>query len=622
MIIDQFSNTDLPMPTKENPFIQVDWIFEQKASTYDFLSTRQSYASSCVFYKKYLAQTLNYNHPPNSEFLFFIEKEWDNLALVKVKRWIEATNIEGTEDYLTSGTIAGHFSAIRRAMIYAYECGYIESLITPASVNRVVRETSTRAAFTSEEYDAIFKVITPLVKFSKGLLLPYKKIGFGKDPRIRLPAREKIIGQGWACWKLSDDGKEMVPSDNNMIWYFENILNCQPIPSIRRKYEEHKSFLDSAWRFFGGINTLYRKWGVSTFTDQFVLMPLIVKLVAETGLNVESVLSLRRDCFSQEHDLTHLPCIEYYKQRSKGEKVLVLELFDGKSEKEYLKLGQKQSQIIASTIRTILELTQPLVELADEEDKEYLLLYQRSQATSFGKVTRMKKWVMRNWMRNIAEEYDLRDSEGKRLEFNLTRFRPTKFTELVQQGYDIFNIMGIAGHSSIITTLSYVDKLKCAEDFHLTISRELENIKKNAYEYQKIPLPVAADIQAKPGNFIFKSNNFSFCKNPYDPPSKVKRSKNYYQGDPCIYFNMCLQCKNVLITEMNLPKLAAYRNEISRTLKNGVEDMPRQGELYKKNLAILDEIFTPDKVFPEAILNRAIQVANDVEFEVLDSFIY
>ncbi len=53
-------------------------------------------------------------------------------------------------------------------------------------------------------------------------------------------------------------------------------------------------------------------------------MPLVVKLISETGLNVESVFSLKRDCLKEAHPLNGLPYIEYEKVRSGGEKILLL----------------------------------------------------------------------------------------------------------------------------------------------------------------------------------------------------------------------------------------------------------------------------------------------------------
>lgn len=624
MFENEFPKISPPEPTKANPFIQVDWIFHERASICNTKSTVNNYTNACSFYKKYLQKSFNYNSYLKDDSRFYLEQEWDKLALHKVKKWIESINIEGSDSYMTSYYVAGILSAIRQTMVYAYECGYIKSLVFDINLPQAVRETNARTAYAKEEYEAIFKVINPLAKFAIESRKPYKKTGVGKDPRINVKnARSKILNNSWACWKVSDDGKDMIPSDENMRWYFENVMHCQPLASTPINKLEHKHFFDMAARLHGGLNLLYRRWGVSSCIDQNIVMPLVVKLISETGLNVESVRSLRRDCFKESHPLTGLPCIEYNKPRSGGEKTLVLELLDGKQKKtDLLKLGQKQSQIIAKTIKTILDLTEPLVSLAENKDKNYLLLYQSSGTTSFGKVSTVKKWTITNWARNIVKDYDLRDRDGNKLQFYLARFRPTKITELVKRGYDIFAISSIAGHSSITTTLKYVDKLETTNDFHRTIDKELRVIKNNAWSWKCKPLPIATKINSNPTNFIFKSSSFSYCKDPYDPPTQIKNRKNYFEGQPCTYFNMCLQCKNVLITEMNLPKLVAYKNEINRALNNGIDEMPRQGEIYKKNLAIIEQILTPNEIFSEDAIAKAIHIADQVEFDVLDSFIF
>ncbi len=219
----------------------------------------------------------------------------------------------------------------------------------------------------------------------------------------------------------------------------------------------------------------------------------------------------------------------------------------------------------------------------------------------------------------MIKEHGLRADNGDVLSFNLSRFRPTKITELVAQGYDFFDIMAIAGHSSITTTLSYIDRLKWASDFHNKIEAALTTIKSNKKEYERKPLPVAITRNATPGDFIFRAP-VCHCKNPYDPPQVVRKGSNYHEGDPCSNFNMCLTCDNVLITEMNLPKHIAYRSEIVRALAN-VSEIPRQGELYKQTKMVLDQILTPGQIFSQDALDWAAQVAEVEEFEVLDSFI-
>lgn len=619
----QFS-LPMPEPTSENPYAQVDWIFEQKMSLYEKEDSRANYRSGLAFYKKFVQQTNNYNPLLDSDPHFYIRDEWDVMALHKVKQWIEATNIEGTEDYLTSYTLISNFSAIRQTMEYAYEHNYIKRPVINVIMPAAVRETSVRTAYSNEEYTAIFDALSPLVRFSKGLLRPYYRSGKGRDPRKverqGVSRGEKVLGQGWTCWVRTLNGDGFVLRDDNMRWYFENVMNCVPLPGTSENKKKHNMFFNSATNIHGGLNELYRKWGVSSFIDQDVIMPLVVELISETGLNVESLLSLKRDCFKEAHPLTGLPYLEYEKPRSGGGKELHIALYDKAEDGEFMALGQKQSQIISKTVKNILELTEPLIRLASGEDRNYLFIYQSSGTNGFGKVQRINNKVVTNWTQKMIKEYDLRGSDGGPLVFTLSRFRPTKFTEMVTQGYDIFDIMAAAGHKSITTTLAYIDRLKSTTDFHRKIHRELTIIKENKRAYERKPLPIATTADAAPGEFVFKAP-VCHCKNPYDPPDVVKNSKSYQEGDACTFWNMCLQCENVLITEMNLPKLFAYRNEVRRALGN-VNQIPRLGELYKKILMILEEILSSDTLFSEEILQWAAELAGDEEFEVLDTFIY
>lgn len=613
----------LPEPTHENPYAQVDWIFKEKMSLIVNKNTRHNYSAALVFYKRFLEETNNYNPFLDGDPRFYVKDGWDVMALHKVKQWVDATNINGTDDYLASHTLTNHIGAIRRTMEYAYEHNYISHPVINVLMPTAVRETEQRSAYSNAEYTAIFNAISPLVQFSRSLSRPYRRTGVGRDPRKLCKAGvrrgEKSLGTGWTCWARASDEDGYVKSDDNMRWYFENVMNCVPL-SAMPEYKEHKKFFGYATAIHGGLHNLYSKWGVSSRISPDVIMPLVVKLVSETGLNLESLLSLKRDCFKEAHPLTGLPYVEYTKVRSGGDKELHLTLYDNAEDGEFMALGQRQSQIIGNTIKTILILTEPLVQLASEKDRDYLLVCQSGNMQNFSKVQRVNIKVVANWTSKIVKQYDLRGRDGKPLGFALSRFRPTKFTEMVMQGYDIFDIMAVAGHKSIATTLTYIDRLKSTTDFHRKIQRELIIIKENNRAYERKPLPIAMTADAKPGEFIFKAP-VCHCKNPYNPPEVVKKSKSYREGDVCTFWNMCLQCENVLITEMNLPKLFAYRNEIRRALSN-VNEIPRQGELYKKILMIIDEILSPGVLFPQDKLEWAADLAMDAEFEVLDTFIH
>lgn len=605
--VTNLNKVKLPIPTLNEPLIQLDWIFERKIALYDNKSSKSNYESALSFYKKFLKATNNYNEDFKNNHLFYIDEQWDLIALYKIKQWLDKNNLKENLGYKTSYTINGFMSAMRQIMDYAYELNIISEPIINVSIDGVSRETDSREAYTIEEVDIIFKILKPMISFSTSLLSPYVKTGVGKDPRILnragVPKGSLLINQGW---------KDI----NNMKWYFENEMKCQPLVKIKGN-EKHNNFFISAGNIHGGLKNLYKTWGLSSFIDQDIIIPLAIKLISETGLNADSLLNLKRDCFKISHPLTGLPFIEYYKERSLGETELHISLFD----KNEISLKSKQSIIIKNTINNILRLTQPLVDLAPDDIKDFLFIYQTSAPNMVGKIKKLDTRITQNWTEKIMKSYNISNPDSKLKSFNLAKFRPTKITEMVREGYEFNEIQAVASHKSITTTLQYISKRNIMTKFHETINKALTNISQNKNEHEKNPLPFAIEEDAKPGKFIFKGPICS-CKNPYDPPDIVKKSKEYFAGDPCTYWNMCLFCNNILITKDSLPKLISHRKDIEISLTNNLSEMFRHGELYEKKKSIIEEILKPDNMFTEEEIKWAEEISEIQEDEVLDGFIY
>jgi len=83
--------------------------------------TESNYQAGYGFYLRFLRETNNYNPNLKTDARFHLAKEWDAIALLKVKQWIDATNSVNSKNYLTSYTVMGHVSAIRKTMYYAFE---------------------------------------------------------------------------------------------------------------------------------------------------------------------------------------------------------------------------------------------------------------------------------------------------------------------------------------------------------------------------------------------------------------------------------------------------------------------------------------------------------------------
>lgn len=631
----------LPEPTfdEEGRYAQVDAIFMDKAKTFDTPSTQSNYLNGLSFYKKFLRDTDNYDETLEADPRFYLARQWGPIALANVKKYLDQTNIAGTDDYLTSSHVQGLISAIRQTMEHAFFHGIIDQPVLNVVVPQAVRETDIRTAYSSEEYDHIFDALRPDLRFIRSLVSkddegrfirkPYQKTGIGCDPRVvdrkGQNPRKPLIGQGWPCYH--EIGGEIKPTLDNMRWYFENEMGCAPLPGTKENNKQHKGFFAAAANIHGGLHRVYREFGVQMFVDADIVLPMLTELIAETGLNVESALSLRRDCL-QNHPLTGLPILIYYKKRSGGEKELPIHVFDNHlapdEVEELMPLGQLQSQKIRNCIDRIGALTDHLVDRMPEGGRKYLFIYQSTGNNSFGKVMRVDPTTIDDWTDKLVAKHGLKGDDGKPLTFTLSRFRPTRITEMIKAGYDLLDIFVASGHRSMTTLMAYVDKLKTESAFQKTIDKALTTIKDNHRVFKLHPLPIASSADAQPGTHVFKGP-VCHCKHPYDPPEEVRKSKQWREGEACTYFNMCLRCDQVLITEANLPRLFQYRREILDSLNNGAEEIPRQGELYQKNLAILNHILRADgegAYFTQEQLDWARELAEDREYPALDSFTY
>lgn len=596
----------LPEPTVANPYAQLEWIFARAPARLGGESQIR-YRTALSRYIKYLEAI-----QPNGDAVppFILAKEWDRMACRRLQLWHDQNNIPGTPNYLTTGTIRSVESAVRGVMLYAFEHRLIAA--EPFHVPRPapVRETQIRSAYSDEDMATILDTIGPELAFARRVAAGCKPTGRGSDPR--LDGRTGKKGTGFC-------------NPDKLVWYFENVLHCRPVVAnyARTRDPVYNLFFNGCKVVHGSIEAFYRKMGCSLLIDVDLLAPLVIKLAAETGLNVESIFSLRRDCFKLADSLTGLPYLEYYKERSQGEMLYPVPLLDDKAHREPLR--GKQSVVVRKTIELILQLTEPLVADAPPEVRDNLLLVQRASATKFhpyGSIMAMTHRHVWDWMEKMFKAVEGDDFDTK--SFNLSRFRPTFVTDLVRRGHDIFEIQALLGHRSILTTYGYISSHNIAEDFYADMTRQLEAIKANSREFKGIPIAVAGSSHSKEAGCASKPYRAGLChcRDPYAPPERIRNASKYVPGNACTYFNMCLTCENVLITEGSLPKLINYKLQIEMELSAGLANEPRKTNLYEKTLSIIGQILQPDELFTQDELDHAHELARVEVDEVLDEFLF
>lgn len=601
----------LPEASIEQPFVQVEWIFEQRLSRVPSKSGQENYRYAKNYYLKFLNET-------GETSPFLLRERWDSLALVRFRTWL-LTQKQETDTQLGSHTIVGIVSSVRQVMTEAvnFDLAATHDIIN-ISMPEANRDTDTHAPYDSEEIAGILEAVKTDLQYTNAVLAGYTPTGVGRNPQVRPSPSLRINprnyaehGYGWPC-------------ESNLRWYFENQMNCRAIPPSDEEGSVHEAFFNGAWRYHGGYSALYKSWGVTPMIDRDILLPLIIQLSYQTGLNPNSLMGLKVDCLS-EHPLTGTPVLRYLKLRSKGEKELLVDLLnddgvapDEDFENAEMPLKRQHAVLVQRAIEKIRRLTQIIREhpAFPPHLRDLLFIYQSSGNNSYGEYHPVTVPMVNKWCREMGARHKLKSSAGTPLSFCLVRFRATRLTEMAAQGKDFFEIQHVAGHKSIKTTLLYIEQRTFDAAAEREITKALENIWSNREEYcPTVPLkPREAPLLPFKGLI-------SDCKNVFAPPRSVQLAADYVDGQACTRFNMCLLCKNIVIMKEHLPVLAHYRNQIRAATTNTGVDLPHIA-LYEKSLAILDQVFDPySSEFSEEELDDAVATAEFLDV-VIDPLVY
>lgn len=599
-------------PTIENPYVQLDWLLERFLRRFDGEGAKAQLIKVIESYKRLLKKSHGYDDRLKADPRFYLSIHWDLFALYNAEKFWRAQG-------LASYTVYKNVQNLRRIMNWASRIGltHVKFFINP-QLDPPRRETMQRAAYADNDLNAIRQLVMPEIEYAHRIVAGYEPTGGGEDPRsggFRGPRGqissddEHATGVGWRPWR-------------NMVWYFENVLQCTPFIANAEGRKRHERFIRSASKYHGDIHKVWRRLGVAPLVDINIMAPLVMKLAWETGLNPEAIIELKRDCLREAHPLTGQPYIRYYKKRSKGDKDLLLALFDGPNQAD-LRLLPKQSEIIRRTIQLILDLTEPLVARARSEDRQYLLLFhssigvQKSRKTNLGDVIRLNSKVIARWTAARIKEFKECGKISLLSGLNLSRFRPTKITKMVQEGHDFFRIQAVAGHTWARTTWRYIESYQVAGLLQREVAETLERIHQNAREFERNPKPYATAVSEHVDGVIYKGV-LCDCKNVFNPPESVRRLPIYREGQACTYWNMCLTCPNVLITRKHLPLLVSYYREIEASLEsNDLVQVPNS-RLYLKAVSVLREIFSE---FGEEDMSWACEVAQGQDW-LLDAVTY
>lgn len=565
----------LKTPSFDKPYIQLFDIATRVAMTNKALLRELKRAIN--WYINYLNKTGDYNKKYYKDCRFFINEYWDALALHRFKLWLLSEPSLNIGNNKGRRKLSNILNAIARLTKYAFIYKHIQNEVITVRIeySRSI-ETKRNEAYSSENEKTIFKAIEPLYQRSINSI---KKHSFKELPSLNL------------------ESKIIFKSKNDLISYYRDVLNNNQVIDYSNPPTKYKSFEIAAYRLSGSLSLFYEnELNIHYRLDMDALMPLIVNFIYYTGLNTESILSLKIDSLKKD-PLTKNYYLYYFKNRSKGEAYLSLNLF-----------SRQEQSIIIKLYHQILALTEKMRHLSNKIDKDYLFIYQSKSRT----IKRVSTSAINFWLFSFVNKNNLKDTDGTKLIFNLKRFRRTLITKKAFENESIEVLKEIANHSDILTTYSYINNNRLRPKFNKIMDAAINNIKRSQSDYLKI-------MKSDKTTSVSYKTPLGRCIDPYSPPEYIKNNSNI----ACNSWNSCLLCPNILLNpNESIPMLIAYHKQIKIALNHGIGAMTHHGEHYLKLDYVLDTILKPGICFTEEeLLNGNNDSKKYIDY-VFDDFIY
>lgn len=513
----------------------------------------------------------------------------DPFSLPLFRSYLERHIVEGTLSPITATTLV---SAVRSTLTTIKNIkGYTGSDFINCQGFDADRVTDAYRPYSSAERDRISASVNEDIEHYNTLAQPYQRSGIGKDP-------------------LNEKGsiKPGFKTLDNARWIFENKLGCSHVGHDQKGSEDLyiRAFLSIVRRSDTGLREIVEGWGVHYLVDVQVITPYAIKLAQVTGLNADSIKLLDVDDYEPKHPLTGRPCLRYWKERSDGEKLMHLDIFEA----DITWLTTSQSYAVAQIFEDIKALTASFRDSAPPVMRDKLFIWQSSARKSFMEIKSFatgKDGALGVAFAAYGKRKGFVDSNGQPLNLTPARLRPSFISELVERDVPVREIQLILGHKHIETTLAYLDRM----DFNYIARSKLDVALRELHESAAELADNRANGEAE-ANLIEVVNldepqvvfntPLASCRNIFNPPDFIKKLSSYVPGSPCALYNMCLGCENVLLTASNLPELFAMeRDYLSLKDVSRIMDTP-YGRVVRENLALLDSIlysksdFTPEEL--------------------------
>lgn len=412
--------------------------------------------------------------------------------------------------------------------------------------------------------------------------------------------RRKNIGEPWSIGTQRANFKNLKSLLKNRQIYVPDSISpdlkfpTNPFPNANRIATTRREYsLSEQERIVAACNTdlerIYEgQWGE---TQGMLLTVHLIVLALGTGRNVQSLLDLRRDCL-KPHPVEGREILVTIKRRGYSTHRTSLRAESEPREKATNTIPTS----ISGYIRSLLELTVPLLPSARPGDRDFILLYRTEDPNRrAGRVVRLTNTMLFTNLKKFVSLHNLRDDQGDLLVLNLARLRPTFGTNIYyRSGGDIIKTARALGHASIETaSRHYVNiRSESEKNFSLTqaamvgwITSADEKKAQQLASDRRIPLKDASQLLQGGYNTVVAR-----CANPFRENGKI-----------CGKFMRCFNCPSMVVFEDDLYRLFSFYYKL---LSEGHKIAPHHwGKTYGWVIQRINEQIAPQ--FDQVIVEEA-----------------
>lgn len=342
------------------------------------------------------------------------------------------------------------------------------------------------------------------------------------------------------------------------------------------------------------------------------LLPFILRILQITGLNPAPLSGLKNDSLEEKDHISRQPVLRYWKNRSTGGKRLHLPLVNS----TFTQLNSGVYSELRDCFDNIIRITKPYRYLASTEYQDTLILLPKMNNAGkflgvYTFVEALESSIFENLLATLVKRYRLENDKGEELAVAIPRFRPTLVSQMLKSGSSIRIISQTLGHAELRTTYRYLDSHDLLGFMNKKIEEALKSIHKKSFkEKEEIPTVITTPVE------VMMPMATCDCKNPYNPPDKIKNSTGFVEGQRCTQYNKCFFCGQAVIGEQHLPAIFQIQIKYERTLIE-IQGSPL-AETIKFELEFLEkEITGKTSPFGKEVLRRAREQA-EMELEESD----